>query len=142
MWMSDASRSIPAAMMRLTSRIASSPTVRAVAESRSCSAMVSNWKESGLIFAAVAVRILPESSSLSRTSALLKSSSPIATGAISTVCSVRFSSASAALSRGLTMPTVSTLPVSFTGSSRKLRTSLVGTIDKTDGERSKSRISA
>ena len=85
----------------------------------------------------------PESSrSLSRTSAELKSSSPIATGTICIVCSVRLSSASAALSRGFTIATVRRLPASFTGKRRKPRISFVGTVASTDGERSKSRSSA
>ncbi len=104
-------------MIRLTRRMASSPTVRAVPASRSCSAC-SKTKESGLIFAAVEARAFPESSSLRRTSALLKSSRPTATGTISTACSVRLSSASAAASRGFTIASVSTFPERRTGSMR------------------------
>ena len=128
-------------MIRLTRRMASSPTARA-SPARSCSAMVSNWKESGLMRGPPDFFGPESSSSLSRTNAELKSSRPMATGAIWTVCNVRLSSASAALSRGFTIAMVSRLPASFTGRSRKLRMSLVGTIASTVGERSKSRTSA
>ena len=128
-------------MIRLTSLIASSPTARASA-ARSCSATVSNWKESGLMRGPPDFFGPASSRSLRRTSAELKSSNPIATGTICMVCSVRRSSASAALSRGFTIATVRTLPASFTGKRRKTRISFVGTVASTDGERSKSRSSA
>src|SRR5467141_1246279 len=130
MWMSLDSRSRPAAMIRFTRRMASSPTARASVRSRSCSATVSDWNESGLTRGPPPALLGPaSSSSLSRTREELKSSRPIAIGTTCTVCKVRLSSASAALSRGLTIATESTLPASFTGRRRKLRLSVERCVD-------------